>query len=375
MALHRMTGGLDVADVPQIARFVDDTRPGASLPHAQITQAVQRCYPVTWTATTPSSGALAALAAFYATPFETPSAYHAWSYRTPDPEHSFEVWNARLARIEPPARELVERIRATDVELFTRLMVYRCHGDDRCGVSPTELGALMKSHVGPERAKRWLEGTESPIAVGARPGETYFNVLLLGETLFSAADLPALEALWTSKKLGHSYLHAMLGVLLSRMKPADARGYLRQLLAHGSSELMHDGVVIGLREAARRDPRGTESELASWFFVRNEHDDDQRAEIAILQGLVEADERAAPVLGRLLRRPVVLTTASAAAALHRAGSRFGCPDLGDVHALGATAGKGQSEVDYADAARRAEAARGLLATKMRSCAEQLRSRR
>lgn len=335
----------------------------------------RRCYPVTWTATTPSAAALAALEELYATHFESASAYRAWLQRVGDPERSFEVWNERLGRVQPPPRELVERLLLTDRMLAVRLMLHSCRGDDRCGVTRDTLTTLVKSQLGHDRALRWLEGSEPPIAPSVPLGETYFNLLSMGESLFSATDAAALEGLWTSKKLMRTPAQAMLGVLLARLRPTKAHDYYRQLLAHGPDALTGESLAIGLHEAARRDPRGMESELASWFFVDRAAEGERRNERAIFWGLTEADDSAAPVLARLLsKRPLPSLSASAADALHRAGTRFGCTELGESNTLAAPHQKGQSDADYATETARAEAARRELVSRMRTCATKLAQR-
>lgn len=378
VALRVLSHGADADDTKLVAKYVEDTRVTTRLPDVFSRQAFHECESVTWQDASPSSEALAILGRIHATTFHSPASYRAWASRTPDPERSFEVWNARLSQREPPEKPLVDRLRATDLDLFLYVMLYRCRGDERCGTSDADLAHLLATRAGPERARRWLDGTEDfpPLPSGASTGELRFNVVRLGEKVFRPADVASLEATWRAGKLGRTTLHAMLGVLLAKTAPARAASFFRDLLVRGMAELPRDGLAYALHEAARLDPKGTQADLARWIHRPGDDDD---LDAAIFDGLANGGDRAAPVLGRLLDVPPPPPSASrsdtrSAIALHRAGARFGCPGIGNVDDLAARPLKGEREEAFEPRRARAAAARVALFGAMKRCAVALRAK-
>lgn len=353
------------SDVPMLTRYVDDERAGVPLPSVRPAQQVRRCDPVTWSPSTPSKEALRALGALYGQTFSTPASYHAWAAANPDPEASFAVWNARLGRQEPPPPQVVAALRAKSALLFVRVMASRCNGDDRCGVAPADLAQAIKVTLGPARALAWLDGSEK--LPESEVGSSYANVLRSGEVVFSRAEVPALERLWSGGVLGDGMDRGMLAVLLSRLDPPNAKKYWRKELARAASAAA--GVAVVLQEAARRDAPGMEPELRSGLVsTGNASEDDQRAR-ALFSGLAAAEPRAAPVFVRLVRAPFPTTSSQTLGALWDAAMHFGCAGLGPRDALEYRALKNQSKADADRERGRSEAAQRSFLSAARACAK------
>ncbi len=178
VALRIVSRAARAADVPRLVALVDDERPGVSLPSERPQQAPTRCVPVSWTRATPSSEARRALGRVFGTSFATAKDYRAWALAHPDPERSFEVWSARLSRQEPPPAELVDALRATDLDLYVRVMLARCHGDARCGglarADPRGSGEVGTTYANLLRPAEALSTTPSlsawPVRTDRLPG-------------------------------------------------------------------------------------------------------------------------------------------------------------------------------------------------------------
>lgn len=355
----------DAADAPLFARYVGDERAGGSLPAVRPVQQVSRCYPVTWSPSSPSKEALHALGTLYGATFETPEKYRAWAAANPDPEASFAVWNARFDRRQPPPPELVAALRAKSAQLFVRVMAYRCNGDDRCGVAPADLAQALKATLGTTRALGWLDGSEK--LPDAEVGRAYANVLRSGEVLFSRNEVPALARVWSGGLLAAAREQGMLAVLLSRLDPADAKKYWRKELLHVASEASPEGVPVVLEEAARRDAVGMEPELRSWLVsTGNATEDDERAG-ALFAGLAAAEPRSAVVFARLVSAPFPTTSSHTLGALWDAATHFGCAKLGPRDALAYRPLKNQSKEDADRERVRAETAQRSFLAAARAC--------
>jgi len=371
LALRVLSHGATTEDSAKVAAFVDDVRPGPKLPEEHLSQAWRECYPVSWKLASPSSEALRILGNIHAATFATAADYRAWTASHLDPEHSFEVWSARLSRQEPPPNELVAKLRATDPELFVTLMLDRCRGDDRCGVSVSELNTAVKTQLGVARVMRWLDGSEPVpyVASGSGVGETYANLLRGADVIFGPAERPALTAIWNKRRLLRTTAHALLALYLARVDPSSRLSYLRDALQRGAQELERPAVALALREASRSEPVALEREIDAWFVIPSSLD--QSPETAIFEGLAASGRKGAPVLGRLLQRPMPALTMHAALALHQAGTVFGCPNLVDPSTMKGYPSKGQSRAEQEQNVHAAAAQRAALALAMRACAPTL----
>lgn len=373
VALRIVSRGGAAADARLFARYVDDERAGASLPTAHPSQQVVRCYPVTWSPSSPSKEALRALGTAYGKTFAAPASYRAWAAANPDPEASFEVWNARLNRREPPSPELVAELRAKGELLFARVMAYRCDGNDRCGIAPTELAKVMKTAIGAARALAWLDGTEK--LPEPELGRTYANVIRSGEVLFSGAELPALTRVWSGGTFAGTVHQGMLAVLLSRLDPSNAKKYWRHELARPAAVPAAAGVDVVLQEAARRDPVGMEADLRPWLDHTADEDADAERARALFSGLAASDVRAAPVFGRLVSAPLSSSSGRAWVAVWEAATHFGCTGLGAREALEFHALKLQAPADGERERARSEASRTTFLGAVRACGKRFGPRR
>lgn len=370
LALRVLAHGAKPADAATFARFVDDERAGGSLPLVHVPQRAAACYPVTWERTSPSREALRALEKIHAVRFAGRAAFHAWVAATPDPERSFDVWDARLARQTPPPPALVRELAEKDAALFTRVMLHRCDRSFRCGVDRAELAELVRKNLGRDGALALLERDRVP-ELERGGAHTWESLLAAGDLVFTPDDVGRLEKLWSAGHFARTIYQGQLGVLLSRLAPASARRYWSDSLGGGGFRLSDEGAELVLHEAARRDPAGMEPRLKDWFF---DSPSDVGAAAAIFAGLAEAEPAGAGVLGRLLAKDFAARDSLVIAPLARALRRHGCARVPAEEALtyypkknsdakASEAGEAGARAAREDVVRAAKACRAELAAR------------
>jgi len=371
LALRVLARGATPADAETFARFVDDERPGGSLPTVHVTQRVEECYPVVWERTSPSREALRALGEVHARRFESPAAWRAWRAATPDPERSFEVWDARLARQTPPPPALVRELAAKDAALFTRVMLHRCDRWFRCGVERAELAELVRKNLGRDGAFALLERDRVP--EHERTGaHTWESLLAAGDLVFAPEDVPRLEKLWSTGHFARTVYQGQLGLLLARLAPASARRYWTESLGGGGFRLADEGAELVLREAARRDPAGMEPRLKEWLF---DPPSATGPAGAIFAGLAEAEPAGAAVLGRLLAKDFASRDYEVVAPLARALRRHGCAAVPADEALQYYPKKNSDPKVDEEGLARVRAARDEVVRAAKACQRALAQRR
>ncbi|MEO8700127.1 MAG: hypothetical protein ABI867_08790 [Kofleriaceae bacterium] len=344
LAVHVIANRPEVGDRAVLAKLVDDSRAGGTLPAITITQAVQRCYPVRWQPTTVGREALAALSRLHATPFADAAAYRSWATTHPDPEATFDHWYAVLGTQRPPDAGVLARLERRDPILQVRVLSAYC--EDDC----PDLGVRLARTLGGDRAVRWLASSER-MAEWQRPeirDRVVRSLLRHGDRVFGEPQYAALAAVYAQKQLSDDQ-RAALAVILGHLHPREAAALWRAALQE-----LRSGTDVVLREMAKRDPRAFREELIA-----------ARGHLtAILEGLAEADATGTPLFHQLAPRVALDDTLPAFAAAAR---RHGCAGVPDPNTLRIRGAKHASQAARVTEERRARTARELAVARIRGC--------
>jgi hypothetical protein len=337
VALRVLRRARDEQDIPRFVGFIDDERPGTPLPNQSYEPAKHYCANIlSHVPTTPAREARYVLHELLGVRFQAEvKDVRGWLAAHPDLD-TFEVWVARAGR-KPQPTERLASLRAKDPVLFTKVMLACAYNGAGCGMSAVELGDLVKETFGPKLLLALLEDTTKvPEWTSTSGGNKVLrNMMYAGARVFGPEHVAALDKLFDSGHFGRSVYQADLAVLMSRIDPVRAKGYWERAVAIGVSD---EGTEVVLREAAKRDPAGTEKLLSAWFFAEpNYQGEPTNTQItdAIMRGLAEGDAQVgAPVFARLLTKATVTERSrSAASALHKAATHVGCKGLPEPTAL------------------------------------------
>jgi hypothetical protein len=334
LALLWLAQAVDTRDIDRMAALVDSEEPAGRYPAARYGQAAMACYPVRWEPKTLGRVSLDALEIVAGTTFQNQSAFYAWRKQNPDPGRSIAYWERVLGRMLPSPPALLARLRATDEELYAKVLLAGSDGD-RYGAGEAEIVRAARNTLGPARILRALGQEETwPELAGndERLARLAIMVLTRADAIFDASHAPALRKLWEQGALRKSpAARATLAVATSRVTPAEQCRILGAAIdevAWGHSRL--------LEEIASRCATPQEALLRAWFYgPRVKAGDAADSATAILKGLKSTGTAARPALKALVKpgQPIAddpdATEALIEAAI-AAGSTDPFPERGDI---------------------------------------------